>query len=225
MRILIVEDEKRLAQTIADLLTINNYIVDISYDGEDGLNNAMSDIYDAIILDVMLPKINGYDLLKLLRNNGKNTPILMLTAKSELEDRIKGLNLGSDYYLTKPFETEELIACLRVILRRKGPIQPQELSFGDILLNVSSAELFCDSRSVRLRAKELELLRLLIENNSRLTSKETLQLKVWGYDSEAEGNVVEVYMSFLRKKLLHLKSKVKINAVRFIGYRLEVEND
>jgi len=225
LRILIVEDEKRLAQTIADLLTINNYIVDISYDGEDGLNNAMSDIYDAIILDVMLPKINGYDLLKLLRNNGKNTPILMLTAKSELEDRIKGLNLGSDYYLTKPFETEELIACLRVILRRKGPIQPQELSFGDILLNVSSAELFCDSRSVRLRAKELELLRLLIENNSRLTSKETLQLKVWGYDSEAEGNVVEVYMSFLRKKLLHLKSKVKINAVRFIGYRLEVEND
>ena len=127
--------------------------------------------------------------------------------------------------VTKPFETEELIACLRVILRRKEPIQPQELSFGDILLNVSSAELFCESRSVRLIAKELELLRLLIENNSRLTSKETLQLKVWGYDSEAEGNVVEVYMSFLRKKLLHLKSKVKINAVRFIGYRLEVEND
>lgn len=225
MRILVIEDEKRLAQTLADILTQKNYTVDISYDGESGLDNAMSGIYDAIILDVMLPKLNGYDLLKTLRSEGDNTPVLMLTAKSELEDRVKGLDLGSDYYLTKPFETAEFLACLRAIIRRKGDIQPQHLTFGDIVLNIESAELRCKERTVRLRAKEMEILRLLIENQNKLVSKETLYLKVWGYDAEAEGNVVEVYMTFIRKKLSHIKSSVKIVSVRFIGYRLEVDND
>lgn len=225
MRILIVEDEKRLAQTLADIVTENNYIADISYNGEDGLDNAMTGIYDAIVLDVMLPKLNGYDILKKLREKGINTPVLMLTAKSELEDRVKGLDLGCDYYLTKPFETAEFLACLRAITRRKGDIQSSVLTFGDIALDTESAELSCKGRSVRLRIKEMEILRLLIENQNKLLSKETLYLKVWGYESEADGNVVEVYMTFIRKKLSHIKSKVKIVAVRFIGYRLEVDND
>ncbi len=225
MRVLIIEDEKRLARTLADLIVQNNYTADISYDGETGLDNAMSGIYDAIILDVMLPKRSGYDVLKALRSSNNHTPVLMLTAKSELSDRVKGLDLGSDYYLTKPFETTEFLACLRTVLRRKGEIQPQDLSFGDIILSTEKAELSCNGRTVRLRAKELELLRLLIENHDKLIAKETLYLKVWGYDSEAEGNVVEVYMSFLRKKLLHIKSSVKITAIRMLGYRLEADDD
>ena len=225
MRILIVEDEKRLAQTLADLLSQNGYTADISYDGETGLDNAMSGIYDAIILDVMLPGLNGFELLKKLRGEGNHTPVLMLTARSELEDRVKGLDLGCDYYLTKPFEAAELLACLRAIVRRKGEIQPQELTFGDLVLNPEGAELSCNGRTVQLRAKEQELLRLLMENPDKLIPKEMLHLKVWGYDSEAEGNVVEVYMTFLRKKLQHIKSNVKITAVRMMGYRLEVGHD
>lgn len=225
MRILIIEDERRLADTLADIIMQNNYIADVSYDGEEGYDNAMSGIYDAIILDVMLPKMNGYDVLKRMRNKGNNTPVLMLTAKSELDDKVRGLDLGSDYYLTKPFQTAEFLACLRAILRRKADIKPEMLKFSDISLNTATAELSCNGRSVRLRAKELELLRLLMENPDNLMPKETLQLKVWGYDSEAEGNVVEVYMTFLRKKLLHVKSEVKISAVRFLGYRLEAGHD
>lgn len=225
MRILIIEDERRLADTLADIIMQNNYIADVSYDGEEGYDNAMSGIYDAIILDVMLPKMNGYDVLKRMRNKGNNTPVLMLTAKSELDDKVRGLDLGSDYYLTKPFQTAEFLACLRAILRRKADIKPEALKFSDIALNTATAELSCNGRSVRLRAKELELLRLLMENPDNLIPKETLQLKVWGYDSEAEGNVVEVYMTFLRKKLLHVKSEVKISAVRFLGYRLEAGHD
>ena len=225
MRILIIEDEKRLAKTLADILAQNNYITDIAYDGEAGLDNAMSGIYDAIILDIMLPKMTGYQVLSELRDNGIHTPVLMLTAKSELDDRVKGLNLGSDYYLTKPFETAELLACLRAITRRRGEFQSQELVFGDIVLDVSSAEVRCSDRFVRLRAKELEILRLLVENQGRLISKEMLQTKVWGYDSETEGNVVEVYMTFLRKKLAHIRSSVRITAVRSIGYHLEVKSD
>jgi len=225
MRILIIEDEKRLADTLADIIMQNNYIADVSYNGEEGYDNAMSGIYDAIILDVMLPKMNGYDVLKGMRENGNNTPVLMLTAKSELEDKVKGLDLGSDYYLTKPFETAEFLACLRAIIRRKTDIRPEVLAFSDISLNPAAAELSCNGRTVRLRAKELEILRLLMENPDNLIPKETLQLKAWGYDSEAEGNVVEVYMTFLRKKLLHVKSKVKISSVRFLGYRLEAGHD
>ena len=225
MRILIVEDEQRLAQTLADLLAQNGYLTDLSLDGESGLDNARSGIYDAIILDVMLPRKNGYDLLRELREEGHDTPVLMLTARSELPDRVRGLDLGSDYYLTKPFESAELLACLRTILRRRGEIQPETLLFGDLRLYPSQAELCCKDRSVRLRAKELELMRLLIESREQLITKEQLYLKVWGYDAEAEGNVVEVYISFLRKKLAHIKSTVRITAVRMMGYHLEDGHD
>lgn len=223
MRILIIEDEKRLADTLADIITEHNNIADVSYDGESGLDNALSGIYDAIVLDVMLPGINGFEIVKQLRQNAVQTPVLMLTAKNELQDRVQGLDLGADYYLTKPFETAELLACLRAILRRRGEIQTEELVFGDLTLNCSTSELVCGGRSVRLGPKELELMRLLMENKEILLPKETILLKVWGYDCEAEGNVVEVYMSFLRKKLGHVQSAVRISAVRMMGYHLEAD--
>ena len=223
MRILIVEDEKRLAETLADIVTQNKDIADICNDGISGLNNALSGIYDAVILDVMLPGMNGFDVVGEMRKSGNTTPILMLTAKTELDDRINGLNMGADYYLTKPFETPELLACLRVITRRGNDIKPEEPTFGDVSVDLATSELVCNNLSVRLGAKELELIRLLIANKGILISKENIYLKIWGYDGEAEDSIVEVYISFLRRKLEHIGSKVKISVVRRVGYRLEGE--
>ena len=222
MRILIIEDEQRLAATLADIITRNNDFVDICYDGQSGLDHALSGIYDAIILDVMIPKMNGFEVVKALRDKGKSTPILMLTARMELDDRITGLDCGADYYLTKPFDTPELLACLRAITRRGNDITPIELTFGDIRVITSNSELICDSHSVRLGAKELELIRLLIANKGILLSKENIYLKIWGYNGNADDSIVEVYISFLRRKLEHVNSKVKISVVRRIGYCLEV---
>lgn len=224
MRILIIEDEKRLAGTLADIITSGNDIADISYDGESGLDNAFSDIYDAIVLDVMLPKLGGFEILRRLRDNKINTPILMLTARAELDDRVTGLDLGADYYLTKPFENEEFSACLRTILRRRTAIMPEILLYGDLSLNPATCELRCCARSVRLSFKELAIMRLLIMNRENILSKETILLKVWGYDSNADDNNVEAYISFLRKKLQFLKSGVMISVVRRVGYFLEVES-
>jgi len=223
MRILIVEDEARLAETLADIVTQNKDIADICHDGNSGLNNALSGIYDAIILDVMLPGMNGFEVARELRKAGNATPVLMLTAKAELDNRLSGLNSGADYYLTKPFETPELLACLRVITRRGGGIKPDEPVFEDFSVSLSTSELICGSNSVRLGSKELELIRLLIANKGILLSKENIYLKIWGYDGEAGDSIVEVYISFLRRKLEHIGSKVKISVVRRIGYRLEVE--
>ena len=223
MRILIVEDEKRLADTLADIIVQNKDIVDICHDGQSGLDNALSDIYDAIILDVMLPEMNGFELIKELRKNKISTPVLMLTAKTELDDRVTGLNCGADYYLTKPFDTPELLACLKAITRRGNEITPEDVSYADLTVRVSTSEILCGSRSVNLGAKELELIRLLIINKSILLSKENIYLKIWGYDSDADDNIVEVYISFLRRKLEHVRSKVKIGVVRRVGYRLEGE--
>lgn len=222
MRILIVEDEKRLAETLADIISENKDIADICNDGESGLDNALTGVYDAIILDVMLPGVNGFDIVRHMRESDIKTPVLMLTAKTELSDRVKGLDYGADYYLTKPFETDELLACLRAILRRGENFKKEELSFGNISLDASASELSCGRRSVRLGAKELELLRLLMANRDILLSKETIFLKVWGYDSEADDSIVEVYFSFLRRKLEHIGSNIKIAVVRRVGYRLEV---
>ena len=222
MRILIVEDEKRLAETLADIITQNKDIADICHDGKNGLNNALSGIYDAIILDVMLPELNGFDVVREMRKNGNTTPVLMLTAKTELDDRLSGLNNGADYYLTKPFETPELLACLRAITRRGNDIKPEEPTFEDVSVNLATSELVCKNLSVRLGSKELELIRLLIANKGILLSKESIYLKIWGYDGAAEDSIVEVYISFLRKKLEHIGSMVKISVVRRVGYRLEV---
>ncbi|WP_367568822.1 response regulator transcription factor [Lacrimispora sp.] len=222
MRILIVEDEKRLAETLADIITENKDTADVCHDGQKGLDHALSGIYDAVILDVMLPHINGFDIVRCMREQGNTTPVLMLTAKGELEDRIMGLNNGADYYLTKPFETPELLACLKAITRRGGDMKSEELTYGDIEVSLAASELICRGRSVRLGAKELELIRLLIANQGILLPKESIYLKIWGYEGEAEDSIVEVYLSFLRKKLDHIGSKVKISVVRRVGYRLEV---
>lgn len=225
MRVLIIEDEKRLASTLADMLGESRHLVDIALEGIGGLDSARSGIYDAIILDVMLPGMDGFEIVSRLRDEGVHTPVLMLTARSELDKRVKGLDLGADYYLTKPFEPAELLACLRAISRRKGEVQPEEMTFGDMMLSPSLAQLCCGERCARLGAKELELMRLLMTNKGMILSKEQVLLRVWGYDSEAEGNSVEVYMSFLRKKLLHIHSRVKITSVRMLGYRLEDQHD
>lgn len=224
MRILIIEDEVRLSETLADIVTRNNYIADISNDGKSGLDSALSGIYDAIILDLMLPRLSGLEVLRELRAAGSNIPVLILTAKGEVDDRVCGLDYGADYYLTKPFAESELLACLRAVTRRGSEIQPEVLSFADLSLNVTTSELSCGAHSVRLSAKELELLRLLIANKNILLAKETMYLKVWGYDSDTDDNIVEVYLSFLRKKLEHVGSKVKIVVVRMQGYRLEAGN-
>ena len=221
MRILIIEDEVRLAGTLADMVGEDNYTADVIHDGEAGLDSAMSDIYDAIVLDVMLPKLDGFEVLKRLRQAGIQTPVLMLTAKSDLIDRVHGLNLGADYYLTKPFENAEFLACLRAILRRQGDITPERILFGDLTLTPSMSVLRCGERALTLSARELEIMRLLMLNQNAILPKETLLVKVWGYDTDAGDNNVEAYISFLRKKLSLLQSGVALSVVRRLGYRLE----
>lgn len=222
VRILIVEDEKRLAETLADIVTENKDIADMTFDGESGLDNALTGLYDAVILDVMLPKINGFEIVRRMRKQNVRTPVLMLTAKAELSDRVTGLDAGADYYLTKPFESAELLACLRAILRRGDTIKTEEYTVGNLTVDVAAGALRCEERVVRLWAKELELVRLLVANRNILLSKENIFLKVWGYDSEADDSIVEVYLSFLRKKLDHIGANVKISVVRRLGYHLEV---
>lgn len=221
MRLLIVEDNERLAGTLDDLLTENGYECDVVSDGLSGYDYAVDGSYDAIILDIMLPGMNGLEVLQRLRKHNVATPVLILTAKSELEDRIHGLDYGADYYLTKPFNNDELLACLRALLRRQPNYIPDNLEFGDLSLNTDLSELHCGTSSLSLNSKELELLKLLMLNTNALLSKETLITKVWGYDSDATFNNVEAYISFLRKKLTLLHSNVQIVGVRKAGYRLE----
>lgn len=221
MRILVVEDEPRLADTLRDILESQQYLVDIALDGVSGLDDALSGIYDAMILDVMLPGLDGTQVAHELRSNRSDLPILMLTAKAELTDRIHGLDCGADYYLTKPFATQELLACLRALLRRKNEVQPQTLTCGDITLDLLCCTLSGHQESLRLSAKEFEIMRMLMTACPGVVSKETLLLKAWGYDSEAEDNHVEVYISFLRKKLRHLGSNMEIHTLRRVGYFLE----
>lgn len=221
MRVLIVEDERRLAQTLADLMEAHNYGADIAYDGEEGLDNALSGIYDVILLDVMLPKRSGYEIVHALRKEGDKTPVLMLTARTEVEDRINGLDSGADYYLTKPFDSNELLACIRAITRRNTDAVDNTLAFGDLRLELDTCQLSCGERSVRLSKKEFSMMEKLMANSGKVVTKEQLLLSVWGYESEAEDNNVEVYISFLRKKLKYLKSRVAIKTLRMVGYVLQ----
>ena len=227
MRLLIVEDEVRLADTLRQLLHRQGYTADVCYDGVSGLDNALTGIYDLIVLDVMLPGLNGFQVARRLRDAGVTTPILMLTAKSDLSDRVHGLDCGADYYLTKPFEPEELLACVRTLLRRSGG-QLQEsdtLTWGDLSLERGTFTLSCNGRDVRLSRREYDLMELLMRNGAQVVTKEQLLIKVWGYDSQAEDNNVEVYISFLRRKLTHLHSQVKIKTLRMLGYCLTQEVD
>jgi len=222
VRILIVEDEVRLASTLQDLLELNGYTADICHDGESGLDNALSGIYDMILLDVMLPKLDGFSVLRELRAAGSSVSVLMLTARSDVDDRVQGLDCGADYYLTKPFEPKELLACVRALTRRQPDLRnPDLMEYGDLKLDKSSFALLCGDRSVRLSRKEFNLMELLVLNREVVVTKETLLLKLWGYESEAEDNHVEVYVSFLRKKLNHLHSQVRIKTIRMVGYCLE----
>lgn len=221
MRILIVDDEVRLAEALGQIMTQNKYIADIVNDGESGYDYAMSGIYDVIILDVMLPKMNGFDIVRKMRENKEKTPVILLTAKDEVADKVAGLDCGADDYLTKPFSPEELLARVRALSRRQGEIVSNELKFGDLVLNQSANMLFCGAKSIRLGLKEFEILRLLMSNHKNIVTKEDLLLKVWGSDSNAEDNNVEVYISFLRKKFFFLCSTVTIETARKIGYHLE----
>ena len=222
MRVLVIEDEVRLAATLQDLLELNGYTADVRHDGEAGLDEALTGIYDVIILDVMLPKMDGFTVLRKLREAGEATPVLMLTARSELSDRVEGLDRGADYYLTKPFEPRELMACVRALTRRQPELRNTDiLSCGDLSLDKSSFTLSCADRGVRLSRKEFDMMELLMLNQKQVITKENLLVKIWGYESDAEDNNVEVYVSFLRRKLEHLRSQVKIRTIRMVGYCLE----
>ena len=221
MKILIVEDEVLLANSLKTLLEKKGFTVEVAYDGETGKDYAETGVYDLLILDVMMPKLNGYDLARQVRAERCATPILMLTAKGELEDRIEGLNAGADYYLTKPFDTRELLACINALLRRQGD-QVDELRFGNTALDLASGLLVCGAERVRLSAKEFDIMRFLLQSKGNNLSKEVLLARVWGFDSNAVENHVEVYVGFLRKKLASIGSNVRIEAVRRLGYHLEV---
>ena len=221
MKVLIIEDEKLLADSIQSVLERKGFEVECVYDGETGAEYAELGIYDLLILDVMMPKLNGYDLARQVRAERCATPILMLTAKGELEDRIEGLNAGADYYLTKPFDTRELLACINALLRRQGD-QVDELRFGNTALDLASGMLVCGAERVRLSAKEFDIMRFLLQSKGNNLSKEVLLARVWGFDSNAVENHVEVYVGFLRKKLASIGSNVRIEAVRRLGYHLEV---
>ena len=226
MRVLVVEDEVRLAATLQDLLEMDGCTADVCHDGESGLDNALSGIYDVILLDVMLPRMDGFAVLRRLRESGSAVPVLMLTARSEVADRVAGLDGGADYYLTKPFEPRELLACVRALARRQPELRRGDaLTYGDVTLDKSAFSLSCGERSVRLSRKEFDMMELLMLNQRQVLTKEGLLLKIWGYESDAEDNNVEVYISFLRKKLGHLRSRVKIRTIRMVGYCLEGGGD
>ena len=221
MRVLIVEDEVRLAEALAQILAESKYMTDVVNSGLDGFEYALSGIYDVIVLDVMLPEMDGFTIAKKLRDNKIQTPIIMLTAKDSTVDKITGLDCGADDYMTKPFVPDELLARIRALTRRQGEVQMNEAEFGDITLNLSTGDLACRGKSIHLNYKESEILKLLMANPNSAVSKEDLITKVWGYDSDASDNNVEAYISFLRKKLSFLDSHVSITALRKIGYRLE----
>lgn len=223
LRILIVEDERRLADALTQIMREQKYTVDAVYDGEDGFAYAKSNEYDAIILDVMLPKRNGYDVVRTLRREKIATPVLMLTARDELESKINGLDCGADDYMTKPFAPEELTARIRALTRRQGEVLLEEMLYEDIVLELTSNDLRCGAKRIRLSFKEFEVMKLLLLSQNTIVPKEQLIVKVWGPESEAEDNNVEAYISFLRKKLFYIGSKVGIQTVRKVGYRLGVE--
>lgn len=226
MRILMVEDEKYMAEAVAQVLKKNNYSVDLVYNGEDGLDCGLSGIYDIIILDIMLPKIDGISVLKELRRNGVETPVILLTARGETEDKVHGLDSGADDYLAKPFHTNELLARLRALGRRKTELLNDGiLKYGDIELNPLTLLLGCGNKEVKLTLKESHLLELLIKRNGMIISKEIIIEKLWGYDTDAEDNRVETYVSLLRKKLNNLESDVFIHTIRGAGYILKTVKD
>ena len=226
MRILVVEDEVRLAELVSERLKKEKYIVDVSYDGEEGLYNALTDIYDLIILDIMLPKVNGIDILKSIKKNNIKSKIIMLTAKSELDDKLLGFNLGTDDYLTKPFHIDELVARVSVQLRKSNN-QDNTIFFGDIYLDLKKCNLINKNTNeeVNIINKEFQLLEYFINNPNQVLSKELIYDKVWGMENDSMSNNLEAYLSFIRKKLKLIDSKVNIKSVRNLGYKMEYKDE
>lgn len=225
MNILVVEDERRLADSVCEIFRSQKYTCDAVYDGEDGYAYSVTNIYDVIVLDIMLPKMNGFELVKKLRAQHISTPIILLTARDDVSDKVRGLDCGADDYLTKPFSKDELLARVRALARRTGEVLLDEVEYGDLKLNLNSYTLSCNCKSIHLGHKEFEILKIMLSSPRQIFPKEELITKVWGYLSEAEDNNVEVYISFIRKKLQFLKSSVSISTIRKIGYHLEIKED
>lgn len=221
MKILIVEDEIRLAEALVQIMQEQNYETDVAHDGLDGLNYGLLGDYDVIVLDVMLPGMDGFKIVRELRSQKIQTPVIMLTARDDVKDKVLGLDKGADDYMTKPFVPEELLARVRALARRQGDVVSEELTFSDLTLHLSTNDLWCGAKSVHLSFKEFEILKILMSNSKIIVSKEQLISKVWGADSDAEDNNVEAYVSFLRKKFFFLGSKTGIGTIRKVGYRLE----
>ncbi|WP_073184847.1 response regulator transcription factor [Anaerosphaera aminiphila] len=221
MNLLLVEDEVHLSEALVELFKQNKYAVDVAFDGISGEEQALTGIYDVIILDIMLPNKNGLEVLQSLREQNISTPILLLTAKSEIEDKIKGLDFGADDYLTKPFVADELLARIRAMTRRKDEFVGDELIFNNTKLCKNTHELSFNGNTVKLGLKEFQILEMLMQNNKQIIPKERFIERIWGFDSDAEYNTVEVYISFLRKKLLAINSDIQIKASRGLGYSLE----
>lgn len=221
MNVLVVEDERNLADAIVHILEGDSCRAEAVYDGRAGLRAALSGSYDAVVLDMMLPGMDGCDLVHEMRRQGVSVPVLLLTARTSTEDKVRGLDAGADDYMTKPFEAPELLARLRAITRRRGDVLLDEVTFADVKLDLATHDLSCGDSSVHLSGKEFEVMNILMTSNARVVSKQDLLSRVWG-DSEASENSVEAYVSFLRKKLAHIGSKVQITTLRMLGYRLEV---
>ena len=222
MKLLLVEDEKQLSEALQQILIKNKYSVDAVYNGDEGLDYALTGVYDVIILDIMLPKLNGIEILKMIRKRKISTPVILLTAKGSVEDRILGLDSGADDYLPKPFSPDELLARLRALTRRNVDfINENILEFSDIKLNLSTYDMEVNDNSITLTQKEFEILKYFMQRPKLVVSKDDLITKLWGFDSDIEHNNIEVYISFLRKKLAYVESNVKITTIRRVGYRLE----
>lgn len=224
MNVLIIEDETALADALCQTMKNENYHAYACYDGDSGADEALTGIYDVILLDIMLPNKNGFEVVKELRQHHITTPVLLLTAKSDVDSKVTGLDFGANYYLTKPFETAELLACIRALTRQAGKTEENNMQLGDLELQTKQGCIYCSvtGKSVKMSVKELHLLELLMKNTGILLNKEFLIERIWGYDNDAEYNNVEVYISFLRKKLLFIGSTVKIKSTRGLGYTLEV---
>ena len=224
MHALVVEDERNLADALCQILADEGTRADVTYDGPTGLSLAKTGTYDAIVLDVMLPGMGGLDVVRELRREGISTPVLMLTARTSTEDKVTGLDAGADDYMTKPFESAELLARLRALTRRTGDVVFEVSSFGDLTLDLTTHDLRCGDRSVHLSGKEFEVMKMLMSSTARVVSKRDLLNRVWGGSADASENSVEAYVSFLRKKIKHIQSSVQITTLRMLGYRLEVIN-
>lgn len=225
MQVLIAEDDIRLAQALGAILEENDYHVDLVHNGADALDYGKSGIYDVIILDVMMPKMDGFEVVRELRRNGLSTPVLMLTARADIPDKIHGLDSGADDYMTKPFSPAELLAHLRALLRRQGEVHFETTKLGNLELDLDNQDFKANGKTVHLSHKEFLLARLLITNHDQIIPKETIRNKIWGIDSNADDNNVEAYVSFLRKKLRFVGANIQIEALRKLGYRISIKRD